>query len=55
MRLLLIALTLSLLAGCVVVPAAPYAYAPAPPAVVYGYRIYPYSYPVYPYRYWHGR
>jgi hypothetical protein len=45
MRLLWIPLAALLLAGCAIVPLAPYAYAPPPPRVVYrypGYSPYPY-------------
>jgi hypothetical protein len=48
MRLLWIPLAALLLAGCAIVPLAPYAYAPPPPRPRFTY-----SYPVYPaYPYW---
>jgi hypothetical protein len=53
MRLLWISLAALLLAGCAIVPLAPYAYAPPRPRVTY---IYP-AYPTHPYwsapRYYH--
>jgi hypothetical protein len=47
MRLFWIALAALLLAGCAIVPLAPYAYAPPPPRPRVVYR-YP-AYPAYPY------
>jgi hypothetical protein len=47
MRQLLIVVAASLMAGCVAVPAGPYAY--GPPAVVYS----PYYYGPYYYGHWH--
>ncbi len=53
MRLLLIALTALLLAGCAVVPLAPYTYAPAPyPRGTYGHPVYPHHYAWRPYDRW---
>ncbi len=53
MRLLVIALTALLLAGCVVVPLTPYMYAPAPPPrETYGRPAHPHHYVWRPYDRW---
>jgi hypothetical protein len=56
MRIIWIALTAVLLAGCAVVPLFPYAYVPAPaPRSGYAYPSYPRYAPGPPYGRWEGR